>query len=81
MELLFHQSYLYAKCKKLGYNYLMSKRNQKGLMKAYSKYRTTKKTKSSVLGFFRDLMPEIIFRTTKLEGEPVTKKMVSNLFK
>ena len=59
----------------------MSKRNHKGLIRAYSKYRTVKRNKFSVLGFFRAIMPEIIFRTTKLEGEPVTRKMVSNLFK
>ncbi len=59
----------------------MSKKNQNRLIKAYSKYRTTKKSKSSVLGFFRDLKPEIIYRTTRLEGESVTRKMISALFK
>ncbi|OGD53142.1 hypothetical protein A3J78_01040 [Candidatus Beckwithbacteria bacterium RBG_13_35_6] len=59
----------------------MSKTNKNKLVKAYSKYRTLKKNKLSVLGFFRDFIPEIIFRTTKLEGEPVTRKMVSRLSK
>jgi hypothetical protein len=57
----------------------MGKRDQKKLVNAYKKYRTNKKR--NVLGIFRALMPEIIFRTTKLEGEPVTRKMVSLLFK
>ena len=58
----------------------MSKKNKNKLLQAYSKYRTTKKRKN-VLGFFRALIPEIIFRTTKLEGEPVTRKMISRLYK
>ncbi len=57
----------------------MGKREQTKLIQAYTKYRTAKK--KDVLGAFRAFMPEIIFRTTKLEGEPVTRKMVSSLFK
>jgi len=57
----------------------MGKREQTKLVKAYTMYRTKKKR--DVLGVFRAFMPEIIFRTTKLEGEPVTRKMVSSLFK
>jgi len=59
----------------------MSDKNKKRLNTAYSKYRTMKNKKSKVLGFFHAFIPEIIFRTTKLEGEPVTRKMVSALFK
>jgi len=58
----------------------MGKRDQARLIKAYKKYRTTKKTRSA-LDFLRANMAEIIFRTTKLEGEPVTRKMISSLFK
>ena len=58
----------------------MSQKNKTNLVKAYLKFRTAK-NKSSVLDFFRGLIPEIVFRTTKLEGEPVTRKMVSSLFK
>ena len=58
----------------------MSKKNKSKLLQAYSKYRTEKRNKT-VLGFFRALIPEIIFRTTKLEGEPVTRKMVSSVLK
>lgn len=58
----------------------MSKTNKNKLVKAYSKYRTAKK-RTNVLGFFRSLIPEIIYRTTKLEGEPITRKMVSSLNK
>ena len=57
----------------------MGKREQTTLIKAYNRYRTSKN--NDVLGKFRALMPEIIFRTTKLEGEPVTRKMISSLFK
>jgi hypothetical protein len=58
----------------------MSKRNQNNLVKSFLKYRTNKK-KKDVLGFFRTLIPEIIYRTTKLEGEPVTRRMISSLTK
>ncbi|MBU3926433.1 MAG: hypothetical protein KKB74_01405 [Bacteroidetes bacterium] len=58
----------------------MNKRNKDRLIKAYSQYRTAKK-RTNVLGFFRALIPEIIFRTTKLEGESVTRRMISSLFK
>ena len=58
----------------------MGKREQIKLVKAYKNYRTSKR-KKSVLDVFRDNMAEIIFRTTKLEGEPVTRKMVAALFK
>ena len=58
----------------------MSKREQTRLVKSYNKYRTTK-NKKGVLDFFRTFMPEIIFRTTKLEGEPITRKKISALFK
>lgn len=62
------------------YTTYMGKKEQTKLVKAYAKYRTAKK-KRNVLAVFRDFMPEIIFRTTKLEGEPITRKMVSALFK
>ncbi len=58
----------------------MGKRDKTKLVKAYTKYRTAKK-KRNVLEVFRSFMPEIIFRTTKLEGESVTRKMISSLFK
>ncbi|MCL4353246.1 hypothetical protein M1615_02110 [Patescibacteria group bacterium] len=57
----------------------MGKRTETKLINAYKKYRTNKK--KNVLGIFRAFMPEIIFRTTKLEGETVTRKMISALFK
>lgn len=59
----------------------MSKRNRDKLIKSYSKYRTQNNSKSSVLGFFRAIMPEIIFRTTRLEGESVSRKAISSIFK
>lgn len=62
------------------YTIIVGKGEQTRLVKAYTKYRTAKK-KRNVLAVFRAFMPEIIFRTTKLEGESVTRKMVSALFK
>ena len=56
----------------------MTKRNTTRLIKAYSKYRT--KRNKNVLGFFRTQMAEILYRTTKLEGEPITRRMIAALF-
>ncbi len=56
-------------------------KKQSRLQKAYTSYQKKKPTKVSVLQAFRIAMPEIIFHTTRLEGEPVTRKMVNALFK
>ncbi len=69
-----------AKTGRAYYTTYMGKREQTRLIKAYTTYRTTNK-KKNVLDFFRIFMPEIIFRTTKLEGERITRKKVSALFK
>ena len=53
----------------------MSGKNKTKLMKSYLKFRT-RKNKPNVLA-----IPEIIFRTTKLEGEPVTRRMVNSYCK
>ena len=58
----------------------MTAGQQRKLIKSYKKYSAAKRSKRSVLGFLRSFMPEIIFRTTKLEGEPVTRKLVRSLF-
>ena len=58
----------------------MSGKNKTKLMKSYLKFRT-RKNKPNVLAFFSGLIPEIIFRTTKLEGEPVTRRMVNSYCK
>lgn len=58
----------------------MGKGDQAKLVKAYKNYRTAKK-KRNVLDIFRAFMPEIVFRTTRLEGESITRKAVSALFK
>ncbi|MBU3979179.1 hypothetical protein KJ980_03385 [Patescibacteria group bacterium] len=58
----------------------MGKRDRTKLVKAYKNYRIARK-KRNVLDVLRTFMPEIIFRTTKLEGESITRKMVSALFK
>jgi hypothetical protein len=51
------------------------------LQKAYSTYKKKKTTKKNLLSAFRIAMPEIILRTTKLEGETITRRMVNALFK
>lgn len=62
------------------YTLYMGKRDRTKLVKAYKDYRTAKK-KHNVLDILRANMAEIIFRTTKLEGESVTRRMVFALFK
>lgn len=56
-------------------------KKQSRLQKAYSSYKKKKPTKMSLLSRFKLAMPELIFKTTKLEGEPVARKMVNALFK
>lgn len=46
----------------------------------YKRYQKGKNGKKEALGFLRSFMPEVIFRTTKLEGELVTRKMVKSIF-
>ncbi len=61
--------------------FVMNKQDKTKLMKSYKQYRKKKIGKKETLQFLRNFMPEIIFRTTKLEGESVTRRMVSLLFK
>lgn len=60
---------------------LISMKRQSRLQKAYSTYKKKKTTKNSLLSRFLVSMPEIVFHTTKLEGERVTRRMVNSLFK
>lgn len=50
------------------------------LKRNYKKYQKKTKGRKTALDFLRTFMPEIIFRTTKLEGESVTRKMVKSIF-
>jgi len=59
----------------------MGKKNITMLQKAYVKYKKRKTSKKNLLDIFSAFMPEIIFRTTRLEGESVSRKMVNALFK
>ncbi len=59
----------------------MIMKRQSRLQKAYTTYKTKKTTKNGLLSRFLASMPDIIFNTTKLEGEPVTRKMINSLFK
>ena len=54
--------------------------NNQRLKNNYKKYQKSKKTQAHGLEFFRALMPEIVFRTTKLEGESVTRRLVRTIF-
>lgn len=56
-------------------------KKQSRLQKEYSSYKKKKISKKSLLNTFLSSIPEIILRTTKLEGESVTRKMVNTLFK
>ncbi len=58
----------------------MTKQQQR-LTKAYKKYRKANVGTKGVLAFLRSFMPEMIFRTTKLEGEKVSRRNVSSIFK
>jgi len=53
----------------------------KELKRNYAKYRKVTKGSKTTLGFLRTFMNEIIFRTAKLEGEPVTRKMVKSVLR
>ncbi|CAN5130769.1 hypothetical protein BH11PAT1_BH11PAT1_5220 [soil metagenome] len=59
----------------------MNKQDKSKLIASYTQYRKKKIGKKDTLHFLRNFMPEIIFRTTRLEGESVTRRMVSLLFK
>lgn len=54
--------------------------SRKVLKNSYKKYHKEGKGRKKALDFLRAIMPEIIFRTTRLEGEPVTRKMVKSVF-
>lgn len=60
---------------------LISMKRPSRLQKAYATYKKKNPTKKSLLSRFLVSMPEIIFHTTKLEGEPVTRRMINSLFK
>lgn len=51
------------------------------LQTKYDKYRKTKGTKKNGTTLLRNFMAEMIFRTTKLEGEAVTRHMVNAIFR
>ena len=52
----------------------------KELRKNYLKYKKSTKGSKTTLGFLRKFMHEMVFRTAKLEGEPVTRKMIKSSF-
>lgn len=56
-------------------------KQQKRLTSAYKKYRRNNITSKGILKFLQTFMPEMIFRTTRLEGEKVNRNTVSSLVK
>lgn len=46
----------------------------------YDKYRKTKRSQKTGGNLLRKFMPEMLFRTSKLEGEPVTRRMINAIF-
>jgi len=52
----------------------------KTLRKSYQKYLAFKPKKNQLLDFFRRMMPEIVYRSTKLEGESVSRRQVYSIF-
>ena len=57
----------------------MSNKQKTQLTRLYRKYYNSN-GKKGVLGFLKSFMPEIIFRTTRLEGERVTRGSIKSLF-
>ena len=49
------------------------------IQKVYKKYLLSQK-KNSALDFLKSFMPEMIYRSTKLEGEQITRKRVLSIF-
>jgi len=47
----------------------------------YDRYRKNKPSKKTGTSLLRNFMAEMIFRTTKLEGESVTRRMVNAIFR
>jgi len=56
-------------------------KQEESLTKAYRDYRKANLGTKSVLSFLRSFMPEMIFRTTRLEGEKISRRSVSSIFK
>lgn len=56
-------------------------RQQARLTRSYKKYRKANIGTKNVVDFFRSFMPEMILRTTKLEGEKISRRVVSSIFK
>lgn len=57
----------------------MTVKQRTTLQRRYKSFRKAKQSKQSLLSLFRAFMPELIFRTTKLEGESVTCKSIRSL--
>jgi len=47
----------------------------------YDKYRKSISRKKTGVSMLRSFMAEMVYRTTKLEGESVTRRMVNAIFR
>ncbi len=52
---------------------------QTKVQKIYKKYLSSRK-ENSAANFLKLFMPEMIYRSTKLEGEKITRKQVLSIF-
>lgn len=61
---------------------MTTKRIQKnrGLLKAFKKYQKRSNSHEKKLGWM-NFLPEIVFRTMRLEGESITRKEAKALFR
>lgn len=55
----------------------MTRKNE--LVRSFAKFRREKKS-NKIFSTLRAFMPEIVYRTTKLEGEKATRRSISALF-
>lgn len=56
-------------------------KQQERVTRSYKKYRKANIDTKKIADFFRSFMPEMIFRTTRLEGEKISRRVVSSIFK
>lgn len=58
----------------------MSKKQQTLLQKMYERYHGYRVTDVSLLKYLKVFIPEIIYRSTKLEGENISRKKILSIF-
>ena len=58
----------------------MRKNQVHKLQKEYNNFLKVKRNSRNILSFFTSFMPEMLYRTFKLEGEIVTRVNIASLF-